>query len=388
MSSGHDGLHVYMIAGEPSGDILGGRILAALKSEADGAIRISGIGGEAMAAQGLATLFPMSELSLMGVVEILPKVPYLLRRIRDAVRDIETSQPDVVVTIDSPDFCFRVAKRLKGGGIPLVHVVAPSVWAWRPGRARKVARLVDRLLTLLPFEPSYFTAEGLEARFIGHPVIESGADRGDGAALRKRLGLSPEAPLLVVLPGSRMGEVRRHLPIFKRTLELLATTMPELNAVVPVVPTVAATVRQAVQSWPVPVTVIDGEDEKFNAFAAADVALAASGTVALELAMAGTPTVIAYRFNPLTNWLAKRLQRIRFVSLVNLVLDREAVPEFLLDNCRPAGLAEAVGRLFRSADLRARQRRDYAEALPKLGQGDAPPSRRAAQEILEMITSP
>ena len=388
MSSGHDGLHVYMIAGEPSGDILGGRILAALKSEADGAIRISGIGGEAMAAQGLATLFPMSELSLMGVVEILPKVPYLLRRIRDAVRDIETSQPDVVVTIDSPDFCFRVAKRLKGGGIPLVQVVAPSVWAWRPGRARKVARLVDRLLTLLPFEPSYFTAEGLEARFIGHPVIESGADRGDGAALRKRLGLSPEAPLLVVLPGSRMGEVRRHLPIFKRTLELLATTMPELNAVVPVVPTVAATVRQAVQSWPVPVTVIDGEDEKFNAFAAADVALAASGTVALELAMAGTPTVIAYRFNPLTNWLAKRLQRIRFVSLVNLVLDREAVPEFLLDNCRPAGLAEAVGRLFRSADLRARQRRDYAEALPKLGQGDAPPSRRAAQEILEMITSP
>ncbi len=377
--------HIYMIAGEPSGDLLGGKILAALNAEVGRAVRISGIGGEAMAAQGLVSLFPMSELSVMGIAEVLPKLPHFLRRIGDATRDVEAQKPDVVVTIDSPDFCFRVAKKLKGRGIPLVHVVAPSVWAWRPGRARKVARLVDRLLTLLPFEPPYFTAEGLDARYIGHPVIESGADRGDGPGLRKRLGLPPEAPLIVVLPGSRMGEVTRHLPIFQSALKRLATSPPELNVIIPVMPAVAATVRDAVQSWPVKVSVIKGEGKRYDAFAAADVALAASGTVALELAMAETPTVIAYRFNPLTNLLAKRLKRIRFASLINLVLDREAMPEFLLDDCEPVALAEAVARLLQSEDLRAQQRRDYAEALPKLGQDETPPSHRAARAILEMI---
>ena len=383
--AGRIGPHVYMIAGEPSGDLLGGRILAALNAETDGLIEISGIGGEAMAAQGLRSLFPMSELSVMGVAEVLPKVPNLLRRIRDVVGDIKTRRPDVVVTIDSPDFCFRVAKKLKGRGIPLVHVVAPSVWAWRPGRAKKIARLVDRLLTLLPFEPPYFTAEGLDTQFIGHPVIESGADKGKRAIFRQSLGVSAEAPLIVVLPGSRIGEVTRHLPIFKRTIEHLTASISDLNVIVPVVPSVAEIVRDAVETWPVPVTVIEGEHEKFNAFAAADVALAASGTVALELAMAGTPTVIAYRFGPLTEWLAKRLRKIRFASLINLVLDRETMPELLFDDCQPAGLAEAIARLLQSEDLRALQRRDFAEALPKLGQHDAPPSRRAARAILEMI---
>jgi len=380
-----NGFHVYMIAGEPSGDLLGGRILAGLNTETGGSVQISGVGGEAMTAHGLRSLFPMSELSVMGVAEILPKVPNLLRRIHDVVGDIKTCRPDVVVTIDSPDFCFRVLKKLKGRDIPLVHLVAPSVWAWRPGRARRVAQLVDRLLTLLPFEPPYFTTEGLDTEFIGHPVLESGADRGDGAVFRKCHGIPSDAPLIVILPGSRMGEVKRHLPILKRAIERLMVTTPDLKVVVPVVPTLTGTVRDAVQTWPISISLIEGNRNKFNAFAAADVALAASGTVAIELAMAGTPTVIAYRFGPVTEWLAKRLRRIRFSSLINLVLDREVMPEFIFDDCRSASLAEAVDKLLRSEELRDSQRRDFSEALTKLGQGHAPPSRRAARAIIELI---
>lgn len=385
--AGSGGPTIFLVAGEPSGDALGARLMSALKEARGGDVRFAGIGGAGMAAEGLDSLFPMSELSLMGLAEVLPHVPRLLRRIDETVDAARARRPDVVVTIDSPGFSFRVARRLAGSGIPLIHYVAPSVWAWRPGRARKIAGFLDHLIALLPFEPPYFEAEGLACTFVGHPVLESGAADGDGPAFRRRHDIGDDAPLLCLLPGSRQGEVSRLLPVFAETVALVAKTRPDVEVVLPSVEGLAAEVGAATARWPVRARVVTGDDEKFDAFAAADLALAASGTVALELAMVRTPAVIAYRMHPLTGWLARRLVRVRYVSLVNLVLDRPVMPELLLDDCRSDHLAAAVTSLLDDPRVRATQAAGAAEALAALGLDDAAPSRRAADVVLDVIAS-
>ncbi len=376
---------IYLIAGEPSGDALGASLITALKELDDGRVRFTGIGGSRMAAKGFESLFPMAELSIMGGAEILPHVPRLLKRIRQTVADVRAARPDVLVTIDSPGFSFRVAKRLQGEGIPLVHYVAPTVWAWKPGRARKISRFLDHLLVLLPFEPPYFEAEGLDCTFVGHPVMDSGANAGDGDGFRRRHGIAPEAPVVCVLPGSRRSETGRLLPVFAETLARLKAGRPELTVVVPTVETVADEVTAATAGWPVPAIVVTGDADKYDAFAAADAALAASGTVALELALARVPTVIAYRLNPISGWLARRLIRVRFVNLVNLVLDRQAVPEFLQNDCRSDRLAAALERLLDDDHARAEQIDAMIEALNKLGFGGPSPSIRAARVVRNVI---
>ncbi len=376
---------VYLIAGEPSGDMLGARLMAALKHETGDAVRFAGVGGPNMEEAGLSSLFPMSELSVMGLTEVLPRLPAILARLRQTVADVRAKRPAVLVTVDSPDFNFRVSRRLKGEGVPLVHYVAPSVWAWRPGRAAEIARFLDHLMTLLPFEPPYFEAEGLASTFVGHSVLECAAADGDGDAFRQRHRLDPTTPLIAVLPGSRMSEVSRLLPVFADTLALLKEATADLQAVVAVADTVADAVLADLKTWPVAVIPVSGEEQKFAAFAAADVALAASGTVALELAMAGTPSIIAYRVNPLSGWLAKRILRTRFANLVNVVLDREAVPECLQEKCRPGLLAEKVKELLESADARALQHQAYGDAIAQLGIEGTAPSRRAAQVVLDVI---
>ncbi len=382
-SDNANGPLVFLIAGEPSGDVLGALLMAALKET--GPVRFAGVGGPRMSEQGLDSMFEMSELSLMGLAEVLPHLPRLMRRIREAADGVRKSRPAVLVTIDSPDFSFRVAKRLKGEGVPLVHYVAPSVWAWKPGRARDIASFLDHLLALLPFEPPYFEAEGLACTFVGHPVVESRAGMGDGEAFRRRHGIPAAAPLVSVLPGSRRGETSRLLPVFSQTLSLLKQKRPDLRAVVPTLAAVSAEVSQAASGWPVPTKVIEGEDEKFDAFAASGAALAASGTVALELAMSGTPAVIAYKMNPLTAWLARRLIRVRFANLVNIILDRQAVPEFLQGDCRPQRLAAAIEELLDNEQVRRSQIADAKEAMSRLGLGGPSPSRRAAEVVLEII---
>jgi lipid-A-disaccharide synthase len=257
------------------------------------------------------------------------------------------------------------------------------VWAWRPHRAKEVARRYDRLLVLLPFEPPYFEKEGLATRFIGHPVLESGAGSGDGAAFRARHGVASDAPLLTVLPGSRRGEVSRLLPIFTAAIGVLRARYPALRVAVPTLTHVAPLVRAAV--WPIPPIVTVGDEEKYAAFAASDAAMAASGTVALELALAHLPSVIAYRVNPLTLAIGRRMVTVRFANLVNLLLDRLAVPELIQTHCTPAALAAAVADLFDRAEARAAQIAAYDEALARLGQGGESPSRRAARDILDMI---
>ena len=385
--TGSGGPTIFLVAGEPSGDALGARLMSALKEARGDAVRFAGIGGAGMAAEGLDSLFPMGELSLMGLAEVLPHVPRLLRRIDETVSAIRAQRPDAVVTIDSPGFSFRVARRLAGSGIPLIHYVAPSVWAWRPGRARKIAGFLDHLLALLPFEPPYFWAEGLACTFVGHPVLESGAGDGDGPAFRRRHGIGDDVPLLCLLPGSRQGEVSRLLPVFAETVALVAKSRLDVEVVLPSVEGLAAAVSSATAMWPVRVRVVTGDAEKFDAFAAADVALAASGTVALELAMAKTPAVIAYRMHPLTGWLARRLVRVRYVSLVNLVLDRPVMPELLLGECRADRLAKAVTSLLDDPQARAAQASGAAEALAVLGLDGAAPSRRAADVVLDVIAS-
>ena len=378
---------IYLIAGEPSGDLLGGRLMAALKERTGGAVRFAGIGGEAMAAEGLESLVPLGELAVMGVAEVLPRARRIFRRVRETVADIMARRPDAVVTIDSSGFTWRVAQRLRRAGarVPLIHYVAPMVWAWRAGRARRMARWYDHLMVLLPFEPPYFTAVGLSCNYVGHPVVESGADRGDGPGFRRRHGIAPEAPLLIVLPGSRAGEVGRLLPIFGEAVRLLAARHPGLRVVLPTTETTAAAVEAAVKGWPLPVTVLRGPAEKYDAFAAGTVALAASGTVALELAMARLAAVIAYRVNPLTHELLRRVLKVKYAHLLNLILDRAVVPELLQRDCTPERLADAVGRLIAEPALRAEQAAACADALKQLGYGGLSPGLRAADEVLMII---
>lgn len=378
---------VFLIAGEPSGDVLGARLMAALKDATGGQVRFAGIGGERMVAEGLESLFPLDELALFGLAELLPKLPNLIRRLRQTVQEILRLRPDAVVTIDAPDFGFRVAKRIRksGADIPLIHYVAPTVWAWRPGRAKKIAGFLDHLLVLLPFEPPYFEAEGLGCTFVGHSIVEGGADKGNAVRFRAAHGLPGDAPILTVLPGSRRSEVAALLPDFGAALARLKERHPHLIVAVPTVPQVADAVRSATKAWPLPTMVVEGDQDKYDAFAASTAALAASGTVALELALAGVPAIIAYRIHPLTYRLYRRLIRVSYVNLVNIMLDRALVPELLQQDCTPEKLAGAVDRLLTDPAARQAQKDGVAQVARWLGQGDVPPSRRAAEAVLKVM---
>lgn len=377
---------VYLVAGEPSGDILGARLMQALKRRTGGAIRFAGVGGESMAEEGLTSLFPQGEIAVMGLAEVIPKIPTVLRRVRDVVDDIVAKRPAVVVTIDSLGFNGRVAKALaaRGNRIPRVHYVAPMVWAWKPGRAKTIARQFDHLLCLLGFEPPYFTPHGLAATHVGHPVIEGGAGRGDGADFRTRHGIAATETVLCVLPGSRRNEVVRMLPVLKAAADLLRARHPDLQVVIPTVATVAETVEAETRTWPRPPHVVRGETERWNAFAAADVALATSGTVALELARARLPFVIGYRGSPISTWLARRMISIKYATLLNHVANRMIVPEFIQEACTAEALAQAADRLLCDGAARAEFLRETEAALAELAGPFASPSDKAAEVVLRI----
>ncbi|HEY7610814.1 MAG TPA: lipid-A-disaccharide synthase [Alphaproteobacteria bacterium] len=378
---------IYLTAGEPSGDQLGANLMRALKEATGGKVRFAGIGGERMQAEGLTSLFPMSELALMGF-EVVPRLPGLLRRIGETAADVRTKQPDALVTIDAQGFSKRIGRKLKGAPFPIIQYVAPTVWAWKPWRARTVASYLTHLLTIFPFEARFFDRFGLANTFVGHLAAEHAGNSADGAALRAKLGIAADAPVLCTLPGSRRGEVRRHLPIFRETVTLLKARLPGLVCLAPTVPAVADAVEADVQTWSAPVHVLRDPAAKYQAFAAASVALAASGTVTTETAFAGLPTVVLYRVNAVTaelfRWVLKT-KWLRFASAVNLVVDREVLPEFLQDRCKPALLAEAVLRLHADPAARAAQLAGIDEAVQLLSVGGERPSRIAARTILDVI---
>ncbi|SBV95596.1 Lipid-A-disaccharide synthase (modular protein) [uncultured Alphaproteobacteria bacterium] len=377
---------VYLVAGEPSGDILGARLMRALKARTGGAVRFAGVGGESMAEEGLTSLFPQADIAVMGLAEVIPKIPTVLRRVRAVADDVVAKRPAVVVTIDSLGFNGRVAKALiaRGSRIPRVHYVAPMVWAWKPGRAKAIAKLFDHLLCLLGFEPPYFTPHGLAATHVGHPVIEGGAGTGDGADFRIRHGIAAAETVLCVLPGSRRNEVARMLPVLRDAVDRLRARHPDLQVVIPTVATVAATVEAETRTWARPPHIVRGEAERWNAFAAADAALATSGTVTLELACAGVPFVIGYRGSPASAWLARKLISIKYATLLNHVANRMIVPEFLQEDCTAEALAAAADRLLCDAGARADFLREARAALAQLVGPFASPSAEAAEVVLKL----
>ena len=380
-------MKLFLIAGEPSGNALGAALMAGLKALAPD-IAFLGVGGPLMAAEGLESLFPMEELSVMGLLEILPKYAHLKRRIRQTAEAVTAAAPDALITIDSPDFCLRVARLVRAArpAQRTIHYVAPTVWAWRPGRAAKMAPVIDHVLALFPFEPPLMEAAGMGCSFVGHPVVaQPRATKAEAAAFREDHAIGPDQPLLLCLPGSRRGEVTRLLPRFADTIDRLRARHPGLRVVLPTVRGVAPLVRELTAHWPDPPLVLESGSDKRAAFAAATLALAASGTVSLELAANRVPMVIAHDFNRLTWWLMKRAALIDTVTLVNIVSETRAVPEFLGPACQPALIAQALDQLLSNPAGRLAQMEAADLTMMRLGRGGEAPGLRAARAVLAQI---
>ncbi|HEY7548699.1 MAG TPA: lipid-A-disaccharide synthase [Hyphomicrobiaceae bacterium] len=381
-------LRLFLVAGEHSGDILGGRLMEALNAGRRGRIRYLGVGGRAMAAQGLVSQFPLEDVAVMGLGAILGRLPLILKRISSTARSAIAAEPSAVVLIDSPEFTHPIARRIRRRrpDIPIVDYVSPSVWAWRPGRARRMRPYIDHVLGLWPFEPAvHERLGGPPCSFVGHPLIERHPWLAglDPAPLAQRLGLLPGRPVLVVLPGSRSSEVTRHMQPFGLALAKLRTVGPDFDVVLPVVSSVRALIEQHLAAWPVRPHLVEGEDDKFRAFRLATAALAASGTVTLELALAGAPTVVAYKADPIIAAIATRLIKAPSVVLPNLVLGENVFPEFIQERCTPANLAEALAPLLADTPERARQHAALARIPAALQVAGHTPSEAAAAIVLD-----
>ncbi len=383
-------MKVFITAGEPSGDKLGRAVMAGLR-ELRPDVTFAGVGGPLMEAEGLRSQFPMDELSVMGIAEVLPKYFHLKRRIRETAEAALAMQPDFMLTIDSPDFSLRVAKIVKDrSDIRTVHYVAPTVWAWRPGRAVKMAKVIDQVLALFPFEPPYMQAAGMACDFVGHPVVtDPVASDAEARAFRTRHAVGAD-PLVLALPGSRQGEVRQLSDRFGAALRIILEARPTARVVVPCARPVAGLVRELTRDWPGNPILIDpstdtGGADKRAAFRAADVALAASGTVSLELAAARTPMVIAYDMAWLSRVIITRMLIVDTLTLVNLVSETRTIPEFIGKDCQPDRIGQAVLEVLERPE---RQLAAMALTMERLGQGGDPPGLRAARAILARLNPP
>ena len=374
---------VYIIAGEPSGDLLASRLMRALHDK-DPDIRFVGMGGETMTAMGFESLFDISEISVMGIVEVLPRLQRILWRINQVMADIRERRPDVIVTVDSWGFVHQVLSRLKkeGNHIPRIHYVAPQVWAWKKGRAKTVARLVDRLMTLLPFEPPYFEKYGLPCTLVGHPVIENTANlTNDPRSFKAKYGIPEQCTLISVLPGSRHSEIKRLIPIFKQVLRQLIKTFPDLYLVIPSVAAIAHKVEASFADLEIPHHIILGQNERYAAFHSSVFALAASGTVSLELTACGTPHVITYKFGNIANKVYKHFSGTKYANLVNILADKFVIPEFILENCREPLITPTVLDLMQHPEKAKAQVDEVQQYLLKLKPGETMPSEKAAETV-------
>jgi len=371
---------VFLIATEESGDRLGANLMKVLRQRLGGAVRFEGVGGQSMAREGLASLFPIEELSIMGFSAVLRQLPMILRRIRQTADAVTQASPDILVIIDSPDFTHRVARRVRARdpSLPIVDYVSPSVWAWRPGRARAMLGYVDHVLALLPFEPKvYRRLHGPPCSYVGHPLVEQiDMLRPDADEQRRRHG---QPPVVLVLPGSRRGEISHHLAVFGETLGLL--DLP-FEPVLPTMPHLQDVIREGVKGWPAQPRIIVGEQEKKAAFRSAHAAFVKSGTVTLELALAGVPMVAAYKVGAVEAWILRRAIRGSSVILANLVIGENVVPEFLQQDCTAAKLAPALRDILGDSPLRRRQTEAFAGLDAIMSTGGQPPSARAADIVL------
>ncbi len=377
-------LNIWLLAGEASGDILGARLMTALRARRPD-ISFMGIGGPRMEEAGLNSLFPMRDLAVMGLAEILPRLRALSRRLDEAVADIERQKPDLVVTIDSPGFALRLLARIKHLGLKRVHYVGPQVWAWREHRVKTYPGLWDRLLCLLPFEVAFFAGHGLPAIFVGHPVLQSGADRGDAARFRSRHGVAPGRPIVILMPGSRRTEAPRLMPVLGRAMALLAKDFPNLLPVIPSSPAVAEIVAAHAAAWAVQPLILTDVDDKHDAYAAAGAALTKSGTSTLELALAGVPMAVTYRVNPISAAIARRLIRVPHVAMVNLLAGRAVVPELLQQDCTPRKLATTVRTLLTERAVADAQKAAFGAVMESLRAPAGLPSEAAAEAVLSVL---
>jgi len=376
-----------LVATEASADTLGAGLARALRGKlGDGAVEFVGVGGARMAAEGISSPYDIADLSLVGLFEIAGAVPLALRRLEETVRLAEAEKPDVAVLIDSWEFMWRVGRRLRirTPDVGLIKYVAPQVWATRPGRARVVARIFDRLMTLFDFETRYFEAEGIPTTSVGNPALRRDLSGADPSRLRAAIGAGPDDPILLVLPGSRRSEIKRVLPAFEDAALRLADADPDLRIVVPAADTVAAEVKARVAGWRRSAHVVEGERDKLDAMRAATVALACSGTVTTELAVAGCPMVVGYRGHPATALVARAIIRTRYFTLFNIAADEEIAPEFLQERCNGPELAAAVAALLADPARRAAQAAAQTAALTKLGLGHNDPFGAAADVVIDL----
>ncbi len=374
---------IFLIATEESGDRLGASLMKILRQRLGGAVQFEGVGGRAMAREGLDSLFPIEELSIIGLAAVVRQLPKILRLISQTAAAVTESGPDILVIIDSPDFTHRVAKRVRArdARIPIVDYVSPSVWAWRPGRARAMRTYVDHVLALLPFEPeAYRKLHGPPCSYVGHPLTEQLTALRPGPDEARRRDASP--PVLLVLPGSRRSEIRHHMAVFGQALERLAGQGVAFELVLPTMPHLQEAVAEGLMTWPVQPRVVIGEQEKRAAFRIAHAALAKSGTVTLELALAGVPMVTAYRTGSAEAWILRRAIKVNSVILANLVIGENVVPEFLQEDCTPEKLSDALRELLGKSDLRRKQLAAFAKIDQIMSTGNAPPSVRAADIVL------
>lgn len=385
-------LRIFLIAGEASGDTLGAALMRALRLARPDVVFI-GVGGEAMAREGLASLFPLGDIAVMGLLPVVARLPQLVARIKETARAVAAADADCLVLIDAPDFTHRVARKVRRAlpRLPVVDYVSPTVWAWRPGRARSMRAYVDCVLALLPFEPeAHERLGGPRCVYVGHPLVErldeltpkppgsceayiASAGRGEGAP--------GKAPLLVILPGSRLAEIKRMTPLYGETLKLLLKDHPVLDVAVPVAPGMEAPLRDALRGWPVTPRLI-AQNEKFAAFREARAALVTSGVATLELALAGVPMAVAYKVAPLES-LLRSLVDVHSIVLPNLIIGENAIPEFLQETATTRALADAIAPLLGESFARERQLAAFARVRERIREAGENPSARAAQVVLD-----
>jgi lipid-A-disaccharide synthase len=377
------GRRIFLVATEESGDRLGAGLMKVLRQRLGDAVQFEGIGGRAMTREGLTPLFPIEELSIMGFAAVIKQLPKILRLIRQTVDAVIATSPDILVIIDSPDFTHRVARRVRArdASIPIIDYVSPTVWAWRPGRARAMLRYVDHVLALLPFEPeAYQRLRGPPCSYIGHPLTEQLATLRPNAEEQARREADP--PVLLVLPGSRRGEIRHHLALFGEALAKLRSGGRDFALMLPTMPHLEAMVREGVANWAVTPRIVVGETEKRAAFRSAHAALAKSGTVTLELALSGIPMVTAYRVGSAEAFILRRAIQVSSVILANLVIGQDVIPEYLQENCTPENLSRALAEVLSDSPLRRQQVEAFATLDAKMSTSNTPPSVRAADIVL------
>ena len=374
---------IFLIATEESGDRLGSALMKVLRQRLGDGIQFEGVGGHTMAREGLQTLFPIEELSIVGLAAVVQQLPKILRLIRETADAVTDAAPDALVIIDSPDFTHRVARRVraKNPSIPVIDYVSPSVWAWRPGRARTMLGYVDHVLGLLPFEPEeYRKLKGPPCSYVGHPLIEQLPSLRPDAEERRRRDSEP--PVLLVLPGSRRSEIRHHLDVFGGALGRLQAAGVAFELMLPTMPHLEATIREGVANWAAKPQIAVGETEKRAAFRIARAALAKSGTVTLELALSGIPMVTAYRVGAMEAFILRRAIQVSSVILANLVIGKDVIPEYLQEDCTPEKLAAALSEVLTDTPLRRRQVEAFAQLDTIMSTGNKSPSVLAADIVL------